>query len=133
MPCFADSSAGGIHKVSTCPKRVDGEVVLTFPLPIRSVETGPMPALRRSRQRPAVEDDRRRLRGISLRNPDQDPEIGDDRREDVGIEPAARLLIDRVPGREIVGHEAPRLTTGYRPLERRVTRSGQPTTNNAPT
>jgi len=45
--------------------------------------------------------------GPALLNPDQFPQVRDNRVEDVGIDPASGLVIDRLPGRQVMGQVAP--------------------------
>ena len=68
-------------------------------------------ALRTGLQGATIQDGRsRRLRGTAFDLAHQHAQVVDYRLEDARLEPALGLLIDRVPWRQVVGHEAPLYT-----------------------
>ena len=71
------------------------------------VPAGPGPAFRGALQGAAVEDHGGRLGRAAFAQTDQHTQVGDDGLEDPGLDPAAGLLVDRRPGRQIAWHEAP--------------------------
>lgn len=66
-----------------------------------------MTALGRALQGAAVQDDCGGLGGTSLAQSDQFPQVGDDGFEHLGGNPAAGLVVDGMPGRQVMRHVAP--------------------------
>ncbi len=88
-------------------EHINGEVDLAAVAPFRSIPAHPMTALRRALHSPVFENHDAELNRAAL--PDRDPfaQVDDDGGDDIGKQPAAGLLIDRRPGRQVVGHEVP--------------------------
>ena len=76
-------------------------------LPLVPVVAGSGPALGRARQRLTVEAGGRGLRVASLGQAQDDAQTLEDGGEAAGCGPARGLLVDRFPGRQIVGQHAP--------------------------
>jgi hypothetical protein len=87
---------------------VDGHVQLGAFLALGAVIAGPGAAFRGRAQRAAVEDGGARRLAAAGGEPQQAAQIVDQPLEAPGAQPALRLLVDDLPGRQIVGHPAPR-------------------------
>ena len=89
------------------PQGIDGQVDFGALFPFGTIPPRASTAFRGALQGAAVQNHRTRLGGSSLADADQHPQIGNDRFEDAGRQPTTRLLVDRLPGWQIVGHIAP--------------------------
>ena len=89
------------------PERVHRDVDLRALRPLVAVVAGPAAALGGGLHRAAVEDRGRRLGVAAGGEPEDGAEVVDDRLEAAGGEPAAGLLVDHLPGGEVVGQVAP--------------------------
>ena len=85
-------------------ERINGDMHPRAVLPLRPVVAGPVPAFRRRAKRAAIENDRRRLLVAVFERPFAQPQFMGDLLEDACLLPAAGLLVDRLPGRQVVGH-----------------------------
>src|SRR5215212_11813389 len=74
-----------------------------------------MPALRGGSQSARVKYGRRRVRRPALRKPQKHTQIVDHLLEDARFYPPLRLLVDRLPRRQVVGHVSPRGAGAYDP------------------
>src|ERR687889_1503493 len=79
------------------------------------VVTAPRAALGSGSQRARVQYCRRRLWSPALRKPQKYAQIVNHLLEDARFEPPLRLLVDRLPRRQVVGHVAPRRAGAYDP------------------
>src|SRR5215210_4824577 len=71
------------------------------------VVTAPRAALGGGSQRARVQYRRLRLRSPALRKPQEYAQVVDHLLEDARFYPPLRLLVDRLPRRQVVGHVAP--------------------------
>ncbi len=94
---------------------VHGHVDLAAFLLLVTVKAGAAAALRRRLRHPPIEDHRRGPRLQSRSQAEDLAKIMDDLFEDTGPDPALRLLVDRVPRRQIVRHHAPLRSGAYDP------------------
>jgi len=88
-------------------ERVDGGVDRATLTALGPIPTRPGAAFGRALEGAAIQNHRRGLGGSAVAEPDQFAQVGDDRAEDVRHEPAPGLLVDRLPGRQIVRHVPP--------------------------
>ena len=88
-------------------ERVDRHVDPRALLPLVTVISGPGAALDSGLDRAAVECHGRRLGAAAVGEPEDGAEVVDDGLEAVGGQPSAALLIDGLPGWEVLGEIAP--------------------------
>lgn len=84
-------------------ERVDGQMQLGALLALGSVIAGPVTAFGRGAQRPAIEHHSRRFARATGGQAQKRTQIMRKCGEAVRLEPAGRLLVDRRPGRQVVG------------------------------
>ena len=99
-------------------QRVDRDVQLGAAAALGAVVAGAVPALGRGLERAAVEDHGRGPRPAAGEVAQQAAEVGHHRLEHAGFEPPHRLLVDDLPGREVMGQPAPGGPGPHGPLER---------------
>ncbi len=83
-----------------------------------AVPAGTRAALGRGLQRAAVEDGGRGTALSPGEVAQQEAQIVHHGLKDAGLEPAHRLLVDDLPGREVGGHQAPGGAGAHQPFER---------------
>src|SRR5215212_10104300 len=79
------------------------------------VVAAPMAALRGGSQRARVEYGRRRIGRAALRKPQEHAQIVDHLLEHSRPYPPLRLLVDRLPPQQVVGHVSPRAAGAHDP------------------
>ena len=89
------------------PERVHRGMYLRPLRPLVAVVPGPPAALRGGPQGPAVKDGGRRFGVATGGEPQDGAEVVDDRLEASCGEPATGLLVDHLPGGEVLGQVAP--------------------------
>ena len=88
-------------------ERVDRGMQLGALLPLGAVVAGAAPAFGRGAERAAVEDGGTRLGGTPLGQAQHGAEVVRHGFEAARRQPAPRLVVDRVPGREVARQQAP--------------------------
>ena len=115
IPGCAASAAG-------CSPVQPGSIATCTLLPLRclwpSNKSRPRPTLRRGGQRATVQDHRTGRLGAFGQSAPPPALILRDGFKAAGAQPALRWLLDRVPGRQIVGHHPPRTTRAHKPPQR---------------
>lgn len=99
------------------PQGIHRQMHLAPAFGFRPVIPGAAPTLQRGRQGAAIKDSRRGLGLAAFRQSEQNPQVLDDCLEDACLQPALRLLIDRLPRGQIIGHQPLRSTCAHQPAQ----------------
>ena len=91
------------------PQRIDGQMRFAAFAPFGSIVASTMATFWTRLQRATVQNSGRRLFITSFRQPQHGAQVPHDRFKDACLELAVRLLIDRCPRRQVMGHHAPHL------------------------
>jgi hypothetical protein len=98
---------GGNQRRQQLAQRIHGQVYLAAAAAFVPIIARARTAFRTRLQRAAIHDRRARLRGPASDLAQQHTQVADHVRKHSGFQPALRLLVDRVPQGQVVGHHAP--------------------------
>jgi hypothetical protein len=99
------------------PQRIDGHVDLRPPAPLVAVVSGARPALGRRLDGAAVDDRLTRVGDAALGQAEELAEFVYDGLEAAGGHPSPGLVVDGVPGGQVVGDEPPGRAGAHQPAE----------------